>query len=360
MRRDLADVVASDGCLDDVWFDGGRLWVRGWAAAADGAALDGLALHLDGRVRLPAEAEWGQPSPDVAAALPHLPAGARARFQAAFDGVGGGVDDRLWLLVPRFGPDRVGRALLALRTPRLPQPTPQMQAEIGGGFPAVALEFLAYFIQLAGLESGDAVLDVGCGFGRMAYALAYFLTPAGRYDGFDIMRSHVDWAASNLTPMRPNFTFRHVDLYNRHYNRRGRLRADAFAFPHADAAFDLVFLTSVFTHLPGREVRHYLGEIARVLKPGGRCLATLFLLNDTSRGLIKAGRAAEPLRHRWGDGCVSRRLMPEWAVGFDEPAVRAWIADHGLAVRDVRYGGWCGRATPGASYQDIVVLERDV
>jgi hypothetical protein len=33
----------------------------------------------------------------------------------------------------------------------------------------------------------------GCGFGRIAYALAYYLNGAGRYDGFDVMRPLIDW-----------------------------------------------------------------------------------------------------------------------------------------------------------------------
>ncbi len=362
MRRDLPPAAPSEGVIDEAWCDGGRLHVRGWAAAG-GAALSSLRLHTGHGALDPVEAALGLPSADVAAARPDLPRAAEARFQACFADTGcaadasGPADDRLVMVEPWFGAS-AGRALVRLHAPQLPQPSRRLQDDIGAGFPGVGLEFLGHFVQFAGLEGGDAVLDVGCGFGRMAYALAYYLGPAGRYDGFDIMRPHIDWAAANLTPARPNFTFRHVDLFNRHYNRRGRLRADAFAFPYPDASFDLVGVTSVFTHLSGREVRHYLGEIARVLRPGGRCLATWFLMDDASREGVAAGRASEALRHRWGDGYVSRRWMPEWAVGFDEPRVREWVAERGLAVRLTRHGGWSGRSG-GASYQDILVLERD-
>ena len=41
---------------------------------------------------------------------------------------------------------------------------------------------------------------------------------------------------------------------------------------------DVAFLTSVFTHMLPEDVEHYLDELARVLKPGGRTLITWFLL----------------------------------------------------------------------------------
>ena len=62
-------------------------------------------------------------------------------------------------------------------------------------------------------------------------------------------------------------------------NTRQRLTA----FPCADNSFDLVFLTSVFTHMFAGDVENYLSEISRVLKPGGKCLITWFLLDEVSR-----------------------------------------------------------------------------
>ena len=48
------------------------------------------------------------------------------------------------------------------------------------------------------------------------------------------------------------------------------------------------------------EVEHYLSEIARVLKPGGRCLISFFLLNEESLGLIARGKSTIDLRHELG------------------------------------------------------------
>src|SRR3954466_597973 len=54
-------------------------------------------------------------------------------------------------------------------------------------------EFLGHFIALGGLQPSDAVLDVGCGIGRMARPLAGYLSSEGSYDGFDVNRDGIGW-----------------------------------------------------------------------------------------------------------------------------------------------------------------------
>ena len=57
-------------------------------------------------------------------------------------------------------------------------------ADIGGGdFEEVGEQFRVYFRDLADLRERDAVLEVGCGVGRMAIPLTKVLTPPGRYEG---------------------------------------------------------------------------------------------------------------------------------------------------------------------------------
>lgn len=358
MRPTLDPIVETRGFLDDARVEPDGLHAWGWVAAVGGEAVDGLRLTVDDRALDLIAVDLGQPSDDVARAHPNLPRGAQARFHARFAWPGGDRADRLYIAEPRIGA-AVGNAIVQLVEPGLPVPPKAMLHAIGAGFPAVALEFLGYFIQRAGLEPGDAVLDIGCGVGRMAYGLAYYLGAQGRYEGFDPMPALIAWADGHLTPRRPRFRFTHVDLYNRYYNPRGRVRPESFAFPHADDTFDLAISTSVFTHVPGREVRRYLDEIHRVLRPGGRCLATCFLLGDAARAGIAAGKASQAFRRPYeGDGWSVSRWSPEKSVGFDEALFLDWVAARGFRVLELRPGLWSGRDDASGSYQDMLILEK--
>lgn len=244
--------------------------------------------------------------------------------------------------------------VLGRRDPLTP---PRGLSMVGAGeFRQVGQEFLGHFVNLAGLAPDERVLDVGCGIGRMAVPLTGYLSARGSYDGFDIVARGVKWCQQAITPQFPRFRFQHADVRNRTYNPGGRVAPEAFRFPFDDASSDLVFLTSVFTHMLPSEVEHYLGEIARVLAPGGRCLATMFLLNEGS--LAKGGRAQQLFPHQQGVYRIASDRVPENAVAFDEDWALDAFRHAGLAPRlPVHYGAWSGR-TEGASYQDIVVADR--
>src|SRR5262249_39565713 len=52
-------------------------------------------------------------------------------------------------------------------------------------FPKVGTEYAGYCRELGRLRQDGTILDIGCGFGPLAAALIDYLTPAGRYEGFD-------------------------------------------------------------------------------------------------------------------------------------------------------------------------------
>jgi SAM-dependent methyltransferase len=232
---------------------------------------------------------------------------------------------------------------------------------VGGedNYRVVNEEFMRYFRDLGDLKPESAILDVGCGIGVMAAPLTSFLNSRGSYFGFDIVRAGIKWSQKNISARFPNFTFHHVDVYNKHYNPRGVLSPDSFRFPCPDESFDFVFLKSVFTHLLPDSIRHYLSEIRRVIKPTGRCLVTMFLLNDESSDLITRGRSSIPLLHQW-QGCkVTDPLYPETAIGVFEKDVPTWLSNAQLRLSSpVHYGSWCGRQSY-LSYQDVLVLARE-
>ena len=216
--------------------------------------------------------------------------------------------------------------------------------------------FLTHFVELGGLQPSDTVLDVGCGIGRMARPLAGYLSSEGSYDGFDVNREGVGWCRRRYA-RHGNFHFQVADLYNRRYNPHGAHAASAYRFPYDDERFDFAILTSVLTHLLEAEADHYISETARVLKPGGRVLATFFLLNPESRRLIADGSTSLAFLDPDDHVSVVDADLPEEAVAYDEGWVQERLREHGLEPGETRYGSWCGREE-STSFQDIVVAAR--
>jgi hypothetical protein len=102
-----------------------------------------------------------------------------------------------------------------------------------------------------------------------------------------------------------------------------------------------------------------LREIARTVRPNGRCLITYFLLNDQSNRLISDGLSSLNFQfHR--DGCrVENDRVPENVVAFEETSIRGLYASLSFDIETVRYGAWPGR-TEYLSYQDIIVAQKNL
>jgi SAM-dependent methyltransferase len=220
-------------------------------------------------------------------------------------------------------------------------------------------EFLAHFRSLGRLRSTDDVLDVGSGIGRKAMPLTGFLAPTARYEGFDLNPVGVEWCRREISSRFPNFNFQRADVYNAHYNPEGSAPASEYVFPYEDASFDFCFLGSVFTHLVPSDLENYVGQIARVLRPGGRMLATFFLTDDETRRLTAEGRAYYDFRHLREGHAIVDPGDPEYAVAYETGEMLRIVNGHGLDADEesVYLGSWSGRPY-GLSFQDIVVATK--
>lgn len=101
---------------------------------------------------------------------------------------------------------------------------------------------------------GERILEIGPGTGYYTLDVARALTPEGTLEIFDLQQEMLDHTMrratqASLTNVRP---------------RQG----DAQKLPYEDASFDAVYLVTVLGEIPDRTAA--LGEIHRVLKPGGR------------------------------------------------------------------------------------------
>ena len=359
-------VLPTRGSLDKIVIENNVLQLTGWAASTNAGPLEGFQISCAGKEINQFEMALGIKSPDVKQVYPNLECAQNARFRILIPLKSEDfqqIEDCLLSVTPLFKEGR-GRSLLRLIEPSLPLPSEKDRESLtwigstADDFISIAFEFLSYFVQLADLKPTDSVLDIGCGMGRMAYTLAYYLTPTAHYEGFDIMQQLIGWAKQNITARFPNFNFQRLDIYNKLYNPQGTLPAHGFDFPYEDESFDFVFLCSVFTHIPANEVRHYLKEIYRVLKPGGRCLCTVFLHNEESADLIAEGKSSANLVYEIDDYFATSLDMPELFTGFKEEMMLDWIRDRGFTLRGKYYGLWCGRSE-FVSYQDILVLNKN-
>lgn len=133
----------------------------------------------------------------------------------------------------------------------------------------------------------DSLLDLGCARGREVFREKSRLTI-----GMDLaQRALVDCVA--------------------HYD--GAALASMTALPFPDASFDCVVTSHVLGHVPPDAKPAVFGELARVLRPGGRSVHVIE--TDSSRPLIRTAKQHSKLYQQ-------RILDPDGHVGL-EPASQA-------------------------------------
>lgn len=148
-----------------------------------------------------------------------------------------------------------------------------------GDFVKQGNHLLQLVIDLTGLSPEGSILDIGCGIGRLAVPLTGYLNHQGHYEGFDIVKTGIDWCNKNIASKYPNFHFLWINLKNDLYNLSTKQESTSFIFPYSKNSFNSIVLTSVFTHMMPKDVKHYLSQISNVLHPNGKCMATFFILN---------------------------------------------------------------------------------
>lgn len=123
--------------------------------------------------------------------------------------------------------------------------------------PAGAVESFAgvgYFFDLAGLTSGEAVIDLGSGSGMDAFVAALEVGTAGRVAGVDMTEAQL----AKAERLRSSAGFPNVEF------TAGRIEE----LPYPDTSFDVVISNGVVNLAPDKPL--VFAEAARVLRPGGR------------------------------------------------------------------------------------------
>jgi ubiquinone/menaquinone biosynthesis C-methylase UbiE len=241
---------------------------------------------------------------------------------------------------------------------RLPLVPPRGKIFTGqGDFVAAGDELLGNMISTCNLEPGHHVLDIGCGIGRLARPLTGFLDEKGSYEGFDIVKDGVEWCKKHYVNFS-NFNFTYIALQNDLYNLESNAGADKFAFPYPDSAFDLAALISVFTHMQPGEVENYLQEIGRVLKPGGHCFATFFLITRNSEIFLDDAR--NPFfPHRYNNYFLHNNKVKNANIAYRYEFISKLAAKAGLSIQYHNEGWWAGKSQDACmNFQDLVVMTK--
>jgi len=122
-------------------------------------------------------------------------------------------------------------------------------------------ELRAAIIRLADLETGNDILDIGCGTGTLAIAATRCVGATGAVTGIDASGAMIARANRKAKKAGAPAVFQVAVAEN---------------LPFPDRRFDVVFTTLMLHHLPRKTRQQCAREIKRVLKTGGRVVAVDF------------------------------------------------------------------------------------
>ena len=159
------------------------------------------------------------------------------------------------------------------------------------GFDVLALTdeyeaLMAEQIELLALRAGERLLDLGCGTGNALVAAVRRWAPHApgvQLDGIDLVAEAVDMArikvrdaCTEVGVVLPPARFQVMDL---------SMPGDVAVLPYGDGAFDVVLISLVLPYLDDPVA--LLGQALRVLRPGGRLIASTLRPDSDMGGPLK-------------------------------------------------------------------------
>jgi ubiquinone/menaquinone biosynthesis C-methylase UbiE len=202
-----------------------------------------------------------------------------------------------------------------------------MAAAVGGDFERVG-RIEAAVVRHFGLRDGMTLVDLGCGSGRLAWALGQSMRID--YLGIDIVQALLDYAQTK-SPRTYRFVLhRKLDI------------------PAPNASADMVSAFSVFTHLLHHETYLYMEDIRRVLRPRGRLVFSFLEFADAAHWQQFSG-TVHAQRHD---------MLPHLNQFIERPAIDLWANKLGFereAFIDGSAAPWEGAE---GLHQAVAVLRR--
>ncbi len=171
--------------------------------------------------------------------------------------------------------------------------------------PALFAQWAPMMVDLAGLDTGHRVLDVGCGTGVASKAAMDRVGPTGSVVGLDLNPAMLEVASRT----RADIEWRH---------------GDAAELPWADAAFDAVLCQSAVFFFP--DVDAAVFEMARVVEQGRRVVIQSYAALADQPGFqeldavvrrIAPGDAVELMDIYWSQGDLTRLGLTVTRAGLE-------------------------------------------
>jgi SAM-dependent methyltransferase len=188
--------------------------------------------------------------------------------------------------------------------------------------PATAVESFAgvgYPFAAGVIRTGDTVLDIGSGSGTDALIASGLVGPGGRVIGLDLTEAMRNKLRANAASAGAA----NLEV----------LAGNAEAIPLPDASVDVVSSNGVLNLVPDKSAA--IGEIARVLRPGGR-LQLADIVVETSPS--EACRAQPEL---WAECIVGATMAESYISGFEG----AGLCDVQVLSRSDYFSGSCSAET---------------
>lgn len=229
-------------------------------------------------------------------------------------------------------------------------------------FLTVGCSIVSDLIRTTGLTPSSKMLEIGSGLGRIAYPLAFYLED-GHYVGLEIVQDSVAFSARHVTPLSApgaRFDFVHIDIHNEFYNPSAAKRLAEYVFPEL-GQFDVVFMSSVCTHLNDKELRLYLERAAQWTRYDGDFWATFFLVDRAAERRLLHQKASSSLPFDLSSAGPDYYLddnRSTVAVAYRVDYVRSLYADYALSIQSLDLGTWSGVNRDYGGYQDLVVAKR--
>lgn len=210
----------------------------------------------------------------------------------------------------------------------------------------------------ANVEDG-LVLDIGCGYGRLAYGLLGNGF-RGTYVGLDILPDRIEFLQSHFTAANPRYRFHLLDVRNDVYISKHPSLSKSSAVvnsapdnavtasetvdfaPFVDAVPSTIVLLSVFTHMYDGDIMNYLRAAKRVMTQESRLVFTAFVFNDAVLERIANGQSRVQLPNVLSEHCrTASKDRPLATIAYREDWLRRMLTVEGFQF-EFFAGHWSG------------------